>query len=537
MPSSVIESRETISNGLRPESFVARDMPFLTKCLNRRVTKQGLKNFYAITQPISDNYITTTLGETKAWPMPQLIRGRAVTLLCFPDAIYSVDESSYLCTLLDTRDAGDITGGTSKAITTGKDWHFADFRGAWMLFNGACVVFKTMRSGTVWVQDAVGVNTGFVHKEARLLMGGFSNYNATVDWASYWRERAEDMPGEFENIADTQPGLNWVSWSSILAPDMHKLFMEQPALYGSFEDTPTTGFTDARPLILDLLERNDSGMRPMPWQGRVAGFLPLGEGVVCYGEDGVSYMASFSATNIHTYAVHGLVGLASGGGVLVGTDARTAFAGDKSVNAFIEPGGNICLVESNLNIRRLGYSEYISGMNQNKILMDYDPIHKEFYISDGSISYMLTESGLCRCPYTTSKMHAFSASELSGIRFASSDPTTMEVQSGTYTSPSGRVETITAVEIIGLNASTNGMVLKIKSRFNQTDEFYESASLTLDGRTRAVLAIPFTQFRWVLTSPVATNVTVENVRVEISSDVFGGIDAILAASSPSAATE
>jgi hypothetical protein len=204
---------------------------------------------------------------------------------------------------------------------------------------------------------------------------------------------------------------------------------------------------------------------------------------------------------------------------------------------FIEPGGNIYLIEANLQATRLGYSEWILGMDQNRILMDYDPIHKEFYISDGSINYVYTETGLCRGPSMPSKLHAFGGNELSSIKFATGDPTTMDIETTTFTSPSGGLETMTAIDIVGLNASTNGMVLKIKSRCKQTEDFYESAAITLDGRTRAVVDIPYMQYRVRLTAAVATGVTVENIKVETATGLNYGIDAKLGASVPSAATE
>lgn len=509
----------------------------MTKCLNRRTTSQGAKAFYPLVQPITDNYITSTLGETKAWPFPQLIRGNSVTLLCFNDAIYTVSETDYTCTLIDTKDPASPT--TSKAITTGKDWHFIDLYGSWMLFNGACTVFKTGRSSTVFVQDGVTIKTGCVHREGRILLGGFdaSDFYSSVDWAAYWNNLAGDMPDEYDNLAETGPSSNWVWWSSFMAPDMLSLFLEDIMLYASNEATPTTEYTTARPYIKDLVDRNESGMRPMPWRREVVGMLPLGEGVLVYGEDGIRYLASFNANGIHTYACHALSGIGPYVGAQYGTTTRTAFAGDRSKHLFVSDDLSLWQVGADLTATRLGYQEYISGMNQNNLIVQHDPFFDEFYISDGSIGYLLGKNGLCRCPSMPSRLTSFSGTNLSTIKFATADPTTMEIQSGTYTSPSGGVETITAVDIVGLNSSTNGLVLKIQSRCNQKEDFYESASIDLGGRTRALCDIPYTQYRWSLTAAVASGVTVENVVVETSSDANYGIAAKLAASTPSAASE
>jgi hypothetical protein len=500
---------------------------------------QGLKAFYPITQPITDNYITSTLAETKAWPFPQLLRGNSVTLLCFSDAIYTVDESTYVCTLADTKDAAYPSGSTSKAIAAGDDWHMIDMYGSWMLFNGSCVVFKTGRSTDVFVQDAVTIKTGCVHREGRILLGGFSasNFYTTVDWAAYWNNLAGNMPDEYDNLAETGPAGNWVWWSSFMAPDMLSLFLENVMLYASGETTPTTEYTADRPYIKDLAERNESGMRPMPFRNNVVGMQPLGEGVLVYGDDGIRYLASFNANGIHTYGCHTINGLGNYTGVLSGATARTAFAGDKNQQVFISDDASVWRVTADLQAQRLGYQEYISGMDQAKILLQYDPFHDEFYISDGSIGYLLNKSGLCRNPAMPTKLTAFSGTNLSSIKYATTDPTTMEIQSGTYTSPSGGIETITAVDIVGLNTASNGFVLKLLTRTKQTEDFYESASIDLGTRTRAVCDIPYLQYRWKLTAAVASGVTIENVVIETSTGLGYGIAAKLAASTPSAPSE
>lgn len=522
---------------MRPESFSARDSQFLTKCLNRRVTDDGLKGFYSITQPMTDNYLTTTLGESKTWPFPQLIRGKSITLLCFSDAIYTVNESTYLATLIDTKNPTDLTGATSKAITAGKDWHFVDFYGSWMLFNTACVVFKTGHSSTVWVQDAVTIKTGFAHKEGRLLLGNFANYYATVDWKTYWNDAAATMPDQYEDMTESSPGVNWASWGSFMAPDLLSTFIEDALIYGSPTYT-NTGFTTTRPLILDLMERNEAGMRPMPWQGGIVGYAALGEGVVCYGEDGIRYMGAYNAGPIKTYGLHEIAGLGMNVGVLTGMTCRTAFAGNQFRNIFVDAGKDIWQVLPNVTAQRLGFSEYIGGMDANKILVQHDPHHDQFYISDGSIGYLLTEKNrLCRCPSMPTWLTAFSGANLSSVKYATALPTTLDIESDTYTTPSGGLEVITAVDVVGLNSASNGLVLTLKTRQKQTEDFYESATLSLDTRTRHNCAIPCTQYRWHLTGNVASGVTIEDVVVEISSDANPGIAAKLAASTPSAASE
>lgn len=489
---------------------------------------------------MTDAYITTTLSETKAWPYPQLFHGKSVTLLAYSDALYSIDTSTYLATLIDTKDVTDATGATSKAITAGKDWHFIDLYGSWMLLNGACTIFHTGWNSRTWVQDTVTIKTGCVHKEGRVLLGGFSaaNFYGLADWQTFWSDLAGDMPTPLLDITATGPGQNWTWWSSFLAPDMLSMFLMDAVNYQSYAASPDTGYTSARPYAFDLFERNEAGMRPMPWRGSVVGYLPMGNGVVCYGDDGVRYMNPYHASMIHNYGVQEFGGeLASFEGVLNGSTCRTAFAGDDRHHLMIEKGGSLVMLTPDLQAKRIGYSEWIAEMDQNKILMQHDALHDEFYISDGSIGILYNKDGMSRCPSMPTKLTAFSGGNLYTIKFATALPTTCEIQSEKITSPSGGIECITGGQVVGLGASSNGWVLVIHSRSRPVDDFY-STTVALDARGRFNCAISYLEYRWNLTAAVATGVTLENVKVETVSDGANpGIAAKLAASAPSAASE
>ena len=532
MPKQLVNHREATTRGLRPESFSARNSPWLTKCLNLRPTQWGLKAHYSLTQPITDVYITGTLGESKSWPSPQLFHGKTVTLLCFPDAVYTVNESTYTCTLVDTK----ALDGTSAAITTGKDWHFVDMYDSWMLFNGTSTVWKTAWSENVYTQDDVTIVTGATHKEGWLLLGGFSGFYNTVDWQTYWRDWVGDMPSTIDERADVAPGYNWIWWSSFLAPDMLQMFFQDALNYQSYATSPDTGFTSAKPFAIDLLERNEAGMRPMPWRGKVLGIAPLGDGMVVYGENGIRYLAPYNEAVVKTYGVYEFNGLPPHVGVYNGTTSRSAFCAGNDRHIFMEPSGELWHLLPNLQAERLGYREYLSGLDVNKVVITHDPLYDEFYIADGTLAYHLSKNGLSKHSTMPTKIHTLKSGAINTIKF-STDSSAAQIETEKAVTPTGEIQTLTRIRLVGLTASSTGWTLKVRYRTRPIDDWTDTASLSLDSAVEWNGAISVLEYKILLDATAASAVTLEDIEVEFDTDVYGGSSAKLAASTPSGATE
>src|SRR5690554_3990603 len=82
---------EALQRGLRPEPEIRENAPYLLSADNVRATVQGLQGFKLLQNPFTaqtytDKSITPDSG------FPQLFRGKAISLLCDQQAIYSTDE-------------------------------------------------------------------------------------------------------------------------------------------------------------------------------------------------------------------------------------------------------------------------------------------------------------------------------------------------------------------------------------------------------------------------------------------------------------
>lgn len=238
---------EALRVGLKPDSRIPHGVQFLDVCTGLRPTQFGLKDYITITQPMTDSYLTSTLSETKAWPFPQIFRGSAITLLCFSDAIYEVDESDWTATIIglyDAADFGDTLPGAG-SITADGPWHFMDFYDTWVLMNGTTTIWKTSYYSLPIATDAVTIKTGCDMK-GRAIMGGFdpTNFYALADWPDYWQVLMDNnTPNEIlEKVTALMggAGTNWVWWSTIGGGDL--LWLVSRDLY----------LTETRPLLEHL---------------------------------------------------------------------------------------------------------------------------------------------------------------------------------------------------------------------------------------------------------------------------------------------
>lgn len=408
-----ISLREMVKAGIRPESTAGREAQWLVNLKNRRPSNDGAHDFYSITQPMSNVYLTVTLGEAKVWPHPQLFHGKAVTLLAFLDAIYLVDTSSWTATAIDTKDPD--TGG-SAAITSGKDWHFLDFGETWMLFNGACIVWKKGNGANTYVTNDVTIGTGMVHLDGRALLAGFSpsDFYARNDWPTALAAAAGTVPGAW---TEQGYGANWVWASSFFAPDLLWLL-----------DTSVLSNTS---LVESLRWRNEAHGIPMPWRGGVYGFGALGKASVVYGEG----VAALEPLNDGSYAVHRFADLPDGVGIVPGLYSRGHFAGDASVQYFVD-GEDALWVLSDQQARRLGYSEYLAELDRDRMLLTYDPRRRDLYMSDGTIGFLFADGRMCRCNRAATTLF-YDETTLSGIYFPVGYGVTEYVTTGDFASSTG----------------------------------------------------------------------------------------------------
>lgn len=519
----------------------------LQKCQNLRSTPDGLCDFIDLNQPMSDAYLTSTLGGTKAWPFPQLFVGKKVSLLCFETSIYTVTEASgaWTAAAITVKNAADLTSGAPATLTIssgGGAWQFVDFWDFWMLFNEKVVIFKAAFSSSTWGTEAVTMRTGCNWYDGRVVIGGFNAANifALSNWPSVLTNYDNDVPTEISTLisAVTQGAdKNWLWHSSVGGDDVLHFFNVGFFTSGSIQGTPNFGYSSTYPQFFDYMARGDSGFFPMPWAGPIACVKGLGEGFVVYGREDTTTYKRGGVTGC--YPVDTRVGrrdiqdLSSG----VSIASRGAVGGNEKKHLMIDESGFAWLIGSDFKAIPLDYEEFFENLVVDDIVISHDEHRDEFYIADGVEGWLLNGHGLSRAPWMPTTVH-FARGGLQSIYFAASYAPAVVIKSHPVrTSDSGRqINTVTYATFKVTQTAGGLCTVKLGYRLRQQDNWTETAGVAIDTRGTLALFMPCAEFYWILEA--ADRATV--VYVEATFEVEAGVKAAgrhwLDAANPSAAT-
>lgn len=130
---------------------------------------------------------------------------------------------------------------------------------------------------------------------------------------------------------------------------------------------------------------NEAGFRNIPWEGDVLRVKKLGKGVVVYCENGILVLVPFQ----QTFGMEKLME--------VGIPSKAAVGGSDNIHVLVDTDGNVWRINKDFNLQMLGYREYMNLMTAADIVVEHDPVKREFHISDDDYGYLLTEKGLCQC--------------------------------------------------------------------------------------------------------------------------------------------
>jgi len=155
--------------------------------------------------------------------------------------------------------------------------------------------------------------------------------------------------------------------------------------------------------------KNEAGYAPMSWNGAVLRVMALGDLVAVYGVNGVSLLKP--AKQYMAIKELDLPGIPTAGAV----------GGSSRGHVFVDYGGDVWMMGPDGKPKNLGYSEYISEMDASELVISYNQHQNEYYISDGSVCYILGKSGLCQTHQLVSSV-AFDNGVLYGTHSSDKDP-------------------------------------------------------------------------------------------------------------------
>lgn len=146
-----------------------------------------------------------------------------------------------------------------------------------------------------------------------------------------------------------------------------------------------------------LLSRTDrsntSGYMPMHFSGSVYRVKKLGENIVAYGTNGIGAIVPGSKP-YKTMTAFGRKDLFN-----FGIAGKGCVGGNDKFHMFIDNYGYIHMMDKDLKHSVIGYAPYIANFADDIVIL-FDELKNDFYISDGSICYLFSAgmSQIFQCP-------------------------------------------------------------------------------------------------------------------------------------------
>lgn len=395
-----IEERKVFTTGLRTYHKMRRGQTQFYDLYNFKPTKEGLVSYEEMVVPIPIDVIYSMGLPDESFPFPQLFIGKEGAFVCGSQRIFFFNPLDWSTPYeLTTYDATDTSN--TKVIPAGNSWQFFDFWDTFFFVNGSCVVFGSAKDTMlgndykVYVHDGVPISACTEHL-GRALFGGFTPdqfWDST--WNTFWLEwydKNQDVGIDpYDNIQGSDILMpvkeNWIWWSSVGGADALMMFF--PSLMQTGFISSSYGST--KPMILDLLKKNEQGFAPMPVNGTVLATKNIGDHVIVYSTNGVTAIKPV-VSPIPTYSITKLYdgGLAN----------RNAVDGNDFHHVFVDSSGMLVRITGNLEVLPLGYREFFYPMLGSDLAVSFaenfqnnDPFG-EFFISSSSENFYLGASGL-----------------------------------------------------------------------------------------------------------------------------------------------
>ena len=509
--------KKEIIGGLRPDDRLPRNSGFLTKCQGIRpdILPGGMRDltkYTAPTSPFAAGYLAGQ-GVSVAFPFPQLIKGRGSSWLVDDTDIYDATEAAnWTIAAATTYDA--YATGTAKAIISGNAWHLADFGKSFALFNGSCIVFKRYNEGMfggtdpMLVVDDITVQTGCAFN-GRMVMGGFSTTDFYNDaWENFLRDKFDQGFGmAFPDML----GTNFVWWS----PVGHSAFWivyPTDTLLGIVDEADNVPHDWDNTKLQELMESGEMGFMPMRWQGNVLNTKPLGKGVMVYGDNGVSYMPLKQVDGVSTFGLNDVLPYGVANRSSVGTNTPNQ-AGEITEHVFVDEAGWLWRMKAGEAPEKLGYREFFENMlSSGDIVINYDPIENDYYISDGSITYVLSEGGL----FEVNDLPTSTAVSLGGTVWVAdsvgdADDAYAILVTDVFNMKLNMSKTITRVSVHCTN--TTDVSVAVDWRVKTSDSWSRTLYQDINYEGEAHFPVSGTEFRLVIRSIDLTTLDIDDIVV------------------------
>ena len=455
--------------GLRADFRNKRNSPALLGCNNLKPTAWGLSPVEPVVVPIS-NEVLSSWSLLLQWPYPRLHRGHKNTFLTSPERLFYVNEGDWSLQQMDIYSYATPTDLVTPEV--GGLWQLVDFYDTFLFTNGrGCVFHFNLRNALgqstpekVFYSSALRATAGADFK-GRAVLAGFSpdrTWNSKLSSIFALGAKSAESGVNFTNLFQGFQD-NFVMWSTIGGGDLLFWFDENASFnfneVGLIQDG-SSGYNSSRPFLLDMIKRNELGWMPLEWPGMIRALKPLGNDLIAYGDGGVSALFSNATFGTLGQRKIGLVGILSEGAV----------AGDEAEHVYMDKSGTLWSLESEKLPVRLGYKEWFQEFIQSEVVISFNPDQREWYVSNGWKTFVLTKQGLGRSNQIVTST-VYHDGQVLGLGTPEAE---VEKQASVVTDVfdfgNSLIKTITSIEF-SFTAQFNNVQVAIDYRYSRNQDF------------------------------------------------------------------
>lgn len=385
-----------LDKGLRADFRNKRDSPALLGCNNLKPTAWGISPVEPV-QMVVSNVELASWSALLQWPYPRIHKGLKNNFMTLPNRLFYVNEGDWSLQEMDIYDYAAPTDLVTP--TTGGLWQLIDFYDTWIFTNGkGCAFHFNLRNALgqttpekVFYSANLRATAGADFK-GRAVLAGFDSdrtWNSKLSSIFALGSKSSQSGVNFSRLF-TGFEDNFVMWSTVGGGDLLFWFDSNTSFnfneVGLIQDG-SSGYNSSRPFVLDMIKRNELGWMPLQQQGMIRALKPLGQSLIAYGDGGVTELFSV-AEPVATLGQRRLS--------LIGIISEGAVAGDEAEHLFMDASGTLWLLEAGKVPQRLGYKEWFQDFVSGEVVISFNPNQREWYISDGNKTFVLTKNGLGR---------------------------------------------------------------------------------------------------------------------------------------------
>lgn len=393
----------------------------------------------------------------------------------------------------------------------GGGWQFAEFRDVWFLFKDNCMLAKVPHYSGFRLVSITTADDDFscpagASVSSRLFLGGLDMPTrlAETDWEDAWDAWLQNSSewSDAMTYTDMTLGKNVVMYSTRVGGDINWPFSSELALLGfaNLDDADNRALYKAN--YIDWIRRGEIGFVPLLHQGSILNLKPLGNGVVAYCEDGVSYVTpregrGFKATVLHRAGIADKLGV----------------AGDDMHHVFMDTHGILWKITADgRKSRETGngiFSNIISNIDTNPLVCSYDPEEQEAYFCTDQEGYVLTRTGVGEVTNLPTGL-IVAPSGLVGVTKDLGTPD-IEIVTETFDMGLKALKTIHALEFAFQDITNLKVVVQFK--YDNSTTFRDSAEYTVNNDGICVPVITSHDFRLKITGTPGADAKIDYINV------------------------